>query len=166
MWGQTGDLSGTYYIAFPGKVDPPSEGYFPSNPGSNYYLCPTEGWIYYNGINNNGKTLITNEDNGQPFLTSYTCKDGSYDADKAVWTLIKKTINGQDYYNIQHCIDNKYLIYNPSLSSGGSNRLRVHLESTETLGDNALFTITKDDSNSGYYFIAPKGVKDYWLNLT
>ena len=37
IWGQTG-YSGVYYIG--------SHGYNANNPNSNYYLCPTEGWIF------------------------------------------------------------------------------------------------------------------------
>ena len=103
-WGQS-DYSGTYYLAFPGKVSNPSSGYNSGNPETNYYLCPTEGYLYYQATNQ-----CTTTDNGQPFLTTYTCKDGVYDADNAVWQLIKHTLNGQDYYYVKHVIDNKYLV--------------------------------------------------------
>ena len=152
------DLSGTYYLAFPGKVSIPSDGYNPATPASNYYLCPTEGYLYYQATDQCTKT-----DNGQPFLTTYKCKDGVYDADKAVWTLIKHTVNGQDYYYVKHVIDNKYLIYNGTIAG---NRLRAHLEDTESPGTNALFKITADGTYSGYYYFAPYGVSKYWLNLT
>ena len=155
-WGQ--DLSGYYYLAFPGKVNTPSEGYNPASPTENYYLCPTEGYLYYQATNQ-----CTLTDNGQPFLTSYTCRDGIYEADNAVWTLIKHSYNGQDYYYIKHSIDDKYLVFNGTVAG---NRLRAHLEKTTSPGTNALFKITEDANNSGYYYFAPFGVNKYWLNLT
>ena len=152
------DLSGYYYLAFPGKVDKPSNGYNAEDPANNYYLCPTEDYLYYQATDQ-----CTTTDNGQPFLTTYTCKDGVYDADNAVWQLIKHTNNGQDYYYIKHVIDNKYLIYNGKIAG---NRLRAHLESTTSPGANALFKITEDATYPGYYYFAPNGVNSYWLNLT
>ena len=161
VWGQT-DYSGTYYIAFPGKVTTPSLGYNQSTPKTNYYLCPTEDWIYYNATD-----TYTTSDNGQPFLTTYQCRNGIYDVDKAMWTLIKQG----DFYQIKHTIDNKYLVYNGKITNGttttgSANRIRVHLESTNEPGENALFKIEPDGNHSGYFFISSKGETNQWLNLT
>ena len=155
-WGQ--DLSGYYYLAFPGKVNTPSLGYNPSTPANNYYLCPTEDYLYYKATNQ-----CTTEDNGQPFMTTYICRNGVYDADKAVWQLIKHTLNGQDYYYVKHVIDNKYLVFNGKVAG---NRLRAHLESTTSPGTNALYKLTEDDTYPGYFYFAPYGESAYWLNLT
>jgi len=38
------DYSGVYYIG--------SAGYNASTPANNYYLFPTEGWLYYRPTNN------------------------------------------------------------------------------------------------------------------
>ena len=155
------DYSGTYYLAFSGKVNNPSQGYNESNPDNNYYLCPTENYLYYKEANQ-----CTTSDNGQPFLTTYQCRNSAlnYNSEKAQWTLIKHTIGQQDYYYIRHTLDGKYLVYNNQISGAGKNRLRVHLESTSTPGTNALYQIT--DDNSGAHFISAYNVNNYWLNLT
>ena len=43
-WGQ--DYSGTYYIASDYKSGSTYQ-YDPNNLNNNYYLCPSDGWIYY-----------------------------------------------------------------------------------------------------------------------
>ena len=148
-WAQT-DYSGTYYIAMPG-----SKGtYAAGTPAKNYYLCPTEGWAFYVATNN-----VQEDDNGQPFLTTYKCRNGVNDF-KGKWTIQKSG----EYYRILHNKDGKYLTFNGQLSGAGENRVRVHLESSFT-GDNNLFTITKDASD--HYFIHPKNDASGWyLNVT
>ena len=155
------DYSGTYYLAFPGKVNTPSLGYNADTPANNYYLCPTEGYLYFQGTNQ-----CTTSDNGQPFLTTYQCRNSGYDSEKAQWTLIKHTIGQQDYYYIRHTLDGKYLVYNARISGAGENRLRVHLESVPMPeeNENALFKITTD--NSGAHFISAYNDNTVWLNLT
>ena len=59
VWGQ--DYSGVYYIA--------SVNYNAGTTADNYYLCPTEGWCYYQATDD-----FTGTDNGQPFLTTYQCR--------------------------------------------------------------------------------------------
>ena len=56
-WAQDSDYSGTYLIKSVSVNQ---------NPAGDYYICPTEGWIYYTGTNS-----FTETDNGQPFLSSY-----------------------------------------------------------------------------------------------
>ena len=145
-WGQTPDYSGNYYIGSRGYTTP-----IPS-PNTNYYLCPTEGWAFYVDQNE-----VTGNDNGQPFLTTYQCKNGSYDASKAVWTLVKHPTEADCYYIIQTSTG-KYVVSNGTLTGAGSTRARVHLENVAddaaltALGDKALFEVTIDDS---HYDIKP-----------
>ena len=144
-WGQT-DLSGVYYIG--------SKDWKLANTTTNYYLCPTEGWCYYKATND-----FTSTDNGQPFLTTYQCRNGVYEANKAVWIIEKHP--SEDYYYIKHAIDGKYLIFNGQIrTTSNSDRMRVHLESMTSLGDNALFSIT---ANGTGYNIKPK---DFAKHLT
>ena len=144
MRAQT-DYSGTYYIA--------SVGYNANNTSTNYYLCPTEGWCYYQATND-----FTGTDNGQPFLTTYQCRDGVYDANKAVWIITKHPT--EDYYYIKHKIDGKYIVSNGTIrTTNNADRMRIHLESVdpENLDDRALFSITPYNNDS-YLIISPKGV--------
>ena len=132
-WGQT-DYSGTYYIAS-------CRSYNAVTPASNFYLCPTEGWAFYKATND-----VQAEDNGQPFLTTYKCKDGVYDATKAVWVVEKDPDSG--CYYIKQNETGKYVVSNGVLTGAGNTRARVHLETVAdaealaTLGDWALFEIT------------------------
>ena len=142
---QAQDYSGTYYIA--------SVGYVQANTNTNYYLCPTEGWCYYQATND-----FTGTDNGMPFLTTYQCRDGVYDARKAVWTIEKAQAPNDAYYYIKQAWTGRYLTSNGTIrTTGNADRMRVHLEAVapENLDDKELFTI--DFSNNTYY-ISPKGV--------
>ena len=143
-WGQT-DYSGVYYIG--------SVGYNAANTTTNYYLCPTEGWCYYQATND-----FTDSDNGMPFLTTYQCRNGVYDAQKAVWTIEKAPAPNSDYYYIRQALTGRYLTSNGEIrTTNNKDRLRVHLEDVapETLDDKELFTIT---TYSNYLTISPKGV--------
>ena len=159
---------GIYYIGVYGsgaKSQCASE-----NPAENFYLCPTEGWCYYNGVSND-KGQITNGDNGQPFLTSFKCRNGVYDATKAVWT-IEKAPNSSYYYIKQTCTG-KYLVFNKQLKGANANRVRVHLETITPPAvpdEYALFAIsavsTTDDRN-GYCVFQPKNADSgYYLNIS
>ena len=125
-FAQTPDYSGVYYIG--------SRDYVQTSTTTNFYLCPTEGWKYYTSTT----PFYTATDNGQPFLTTYTCRDGVYDATKAVW-IVEMQPNG--YYPIKRALDGKYLTYNAQMASGNQGRMRLHLEA-DADGDNALFQIT------------------------
>ncbi len=139
----TTDYSGTYYIG--------SRGYDKANTTTNFYLCPTEGWAFYVATNN-----VQSGDNGQPFLTTYQCRNGSYDATKAVW-VVEKELNSGCYY-IKQAKTGKYMVSNGVLPGAANTRARVHLETVAdaaalaTLGDMALFEINYDD---GHYDILP-----------
>ena len=143
VWGQTTDYSGTYYIG--------SRGYDKANTTTNYYLCPTEGWAFYKATNN-----VQATDNGQPFLTTYQCRNGVYDATKAVWIVEKESTSG--CYYIKQALTGKYIVSNGVLTGAGNTRARVHLETVAdadalaTLGDWALFEITYDQN---HYDIKP-----------
>ena len=142
VWGQT-DYSGVYYIG--------TRGYKAGTPASNFYLCPTEGWCYYLATDN-----FTSTNNGQPFLTTYKCKDGVYDAQKAVWIVEKHET--QDCYYIKQAVDGKYMVFSGQIrTSTDANRLRVHLEKPETLDDKALFEITP--------YVTDKGVLTTGFNI-
>lgn len=141
-WGQA-DYSGTYYIA--------SKGYDASKTTTNYYLCPTEGWCYYQATDD-----FTGTANDMPFLTTYQCRNGKYDATKAVW-YVEKAPNSS-YYYIRQALTGRYLTSNGEISTTNNpDRMRVHLEavSTENLDDKQLFTIA---AYNGYLTISPKGV--------
>ena len=145
-WAQTTDYTGYWYIA--------SNGYVKANTTANYYLCATENWRYYDATDG-----ITGEDNGQPFMTTYQCRNGAngYDTEntgKAVWYIEKYG----DYYYIKRASDGKYLTHNSSMPSStkiGANRIRLHLEgSADPAGaDKYLFSIV---ANGTAISISPK----------
>lgn len=143
-WGQ--DYSGTYYIG--------SVGYKSASTSDNFYLCPTEGWCYYQATND-----FTGTDNGMPFLTTHKCRgDANYNVRKAVWTIEKAPAPNSDYYYIKQALTGKYLTSNGTIrTTNNADRMRVHLESIalEDLDDKELFTI---DFSNNKYFISPKGV--------
>ena len=134
VWGQT-DYSGTYYIK--------SASDSKSSSGD-YYLCPTENWAFFHAKDN-----VNSTDNGQPFLTTHIM--GSGDEAKYVWIVEKYTIGDHDYYafkhNIKHEGVSRYLSYNRKLTGAGVDRMRIHLEKTETPGDYELFDITPKSPN-------------------
>lgn len=148
MWGQT-DYSGVYYIA--------SVGY-DGNPANtnNYYLCPTEGWCYYQATND-----FTGTDNGMPFLTTYRCKTNDYHSgnpNDAIWIIEKAPAPSSNYYYIRQASTGKYLTSNGTIrTTGNADRMRVHVETIapENLDDKELFTIAE---YSTYLTISPKGV--------
>ena len=153
-FAQTPDYSGVYYIG--------SRDFVAANTTTNYYLCPTEGWKYYTSAS----PYYTDSDNGQPFLTTYTCRDGVYDATKAVWNV---EMQPDGYYHIRRALDGKYLTYNAKMESGAEGRMRLHLEATAD-GDNALFQINlvSGSGATAVYDIITKNVvnKYKYLNIT
>ncbi len=148
VWGQeTPDYSGVYYIR--------SESTNKDTPGD-YYLCPTKNWYLYKATNSYEDDTDDNDDNGQPFLTTYQCKDGVYDASKAVWDVVKHSTETDCYYIIQRKTG-RYMVSNGQIGTN-ANRMRVHLEAVAdatalaNLGDLALFEITL---HSGHIDIVP-----------
>jgi hypothetical protein len=158
-WGQT-DYSGTYYIASGGKSSANGNKYTydSSNPGNNYYLCPTEGWCYYQATDD-----FTSTDNGMPFLTTYHCRDGVYDASKAVWIIEKAPAPNSAYYYIKQKSTGRYLVSNSQIrTTDNPDRIRVHLETIanpSTEGDKVLFEI-KNPLGKDHLEISPKGITD------
>ena len=147
----TTDYSGTYFIG--------TAGYNANIPANNYYLCPTEGWIYYKPDDkwSDDGTAYPN-----PFLTTYKCKTNNYHSgnpNDAIWYVEKHpTLN---YYYIKHASDGKYVISNGKIDgTSNDNRMRVHLEAVlpENLDDKALFSIY---TYSDYLVISPKS-PDGW----
>ena len=158
VWGQTPDYSGVYYIA--------SHGYNKANTETNYYLCPTENWYYYQPES----PYYTNEYNGMPFMTTFQCRSAAYhegDASAALWIIEKKT--GTDYYYIKHAANNQYLTYNTEMGNGSNvGRMRLHLEEMAD-GDNALFQITYVPAVSAYDITTKNSGPDAnrkYLNVT
>ena len=146
VWGQ--DYSGVYYIA--------SVNYNAGTTADNYYLCPTEGWCYYQATDD-----FTGTDNGQPFLTTYKCRSAAYHSGKpndAIWIIEKAPAPNSSYYYIRQASTGKYLTSNGTIrTTNNADRMRVHVETIapENLDDKELFTIAE---YSTYLTISPKGV--------
>lgn len=147
VWGQD-DYSGTYFI------QSVSANKYTSG---DYFLCPTEGWIYYEATN-----TFTETNNYQPFLTTYQCKsEAGYDVRKAIWKIEKSG----DYYTIKHAIDGKYMVYNGKISDANVGRIRVHLEYivTPTQDGKELFVI--GTNTAGKIVISPKKEATNYFNV-
>ena len=142
-WAQT-DYSGTYYIKSESANKQTSTG--------DYYLCPTERWIYYKATND-----FQEANNGQPFLTTY-CKT-SEDEAKYKWILEKHTVDEHDYYSFRYATDynsqKRYLSFNGKIGNAGQDRIRLHLEIKDTPGENELFEFFSYKT-SPYLVIKPK----------
>ena len=145
------DYSGTYFIG--------SRGYYSATPTNNFYLCPTEGWYFYQATNN-----YTESDTAMPFLTTYKINNhAGYDISKAVWVLEKHPTETDCYY-IKQKKTGKYIVSNGQISgSTNANRMRVHLEAVAdsaalaALGDLALFEITPHLSHLDIVPHSPNG---------
>ena len=141
-WAQT-DYSGTYYIKSV-STNKQTTG--------DYYLCPTEAWIYYEATNS-----FTDTNNGQPFLTTHH-KDSNEEA-KYKWILEKHTVDEHDYYSFRYATDynsqKRYLSFNGKIGNAGQDRIRLHLEIKDTPGDNELFEFLSYKT-SPYLVIKPK----------
>ena len=159
------DYSGVYYLSGNNQG---TNSYDVNNTTTNFYLCPTENWIYYQATDN-----FTTSNNGQPFLTTYQYRNGTNDYTKAIW-VIKKHLT-QNYYYIIHAKDGKYMTANGGISgSKSANRIRVHLEESNSPNGNMLFDIayvttisTSDPKNyTPYYDISPQNYSGWFLNIT
>jgi len=162
-WGQETtetDYSGTYYIASKGSTYSGE-----NNATNNFYLCPTENWRYYDATDGS----ITSENNGKPFMTTYKCRNGSYESSKAIW-IIEKAQNSE-YYYIKHVDGNTtyYLTHNasmPSTTKIGANRLRLHLDESPSDVKDALFEITYVSDVDCYDIAATNAPnKNKYLNI-
>ena len=122
---------GLYYLG--------SHGYYSNTTANRFFLCPTEPNATWNYYYTSDSPYYTTTNTDQPFMTTYQCKNGSYDSKKALW-VIKDA--GDGYFHIIHVVDGKYLTYNVAMGNESNvGRMRVHLQSTAD-GDNAKFKIT------------------------
>ena len=146
VWGQ--DYSGVYYIG--------TAGYNAGTPNNNFYLCPTEGWCYYQVTDD-----FTGTNNDMPFLTTYKCRSAAYHSgnpNDAIWIIEKAPAPNSNYYYIRQASTGKYLTSNGTIrTTNNADRMRVHVETIapEDLDDKELFTIA---TYSTYLTISPKGV--------
>ena len=132
-WGQT-NFSGVWYIANYTNHDN-------SNIGTHWYLVPGAdpqqphyADAYFNNeyCNKSGSGDYTGDNYGdpeKPFLTTYqTSQDLN-----SIWVVVS---TGDGYYNIVHAKTGKYIVYEPPYKDV-KNRKSMHLESTNTPGENA-----------------------------
>lgn len=145
--GAKGQVSeGLYYIG--------SRGYNANNTTTNYYLCPTEQWAYYQSTTPYYYLYTEGCDTDQPFMTTYQCRNGEYDSKKALWVVKQSPTNS--YFYVIHVMDGKYLTFNAKMASGNEGRMRVHLEALPD-GEKALFQFSYVSSTSSYDFTAKSG---------
>ena len=144
---------GLYFIA--------SRDYVPANTTTNFYLCPTKSWAYYQS---SSPYYTTDSDNGMPFMTTYRCRDGEYDALNAIWSI--ERIGETNYYYIKHVSDGKYLTYNRKMADGNEGRMRLHLETSPTDDDAAQFQINYVEGSSCYEIITKKENSRKYVNVT
>ena len=137
---------------------------------NNFYLCPTEDWINYKATDDFYAVDDANA-TATPFLTTYKCRNttlhSTYDKGEAKWIFVKHQKDGKDYYYIKHASDDKYLTYNGKIKDANKNRIRVHLEATDSPDDLALFNLVK---SSSAYYISPITENDesktWYLNVS
>ena len=152
-WAQT-DFTGIWYIAN-------ETNHGNATISTHWYLVPGKdpqqshyADAYFNNqyCNTSGKGDYKNDNYGdpeKPFLTTYqTSQDLN-----SVWILVS---TGDDCYNIIHAKTGKYVVYEPPYKEA-PHRKSVHLESTDSPGENAKFTIS-GNSLSGPININPKSV--------
>ena len=139
VWGDDDPYVGTWFIK---SVS--ANKYTPGD----YYICPTEGWIYYTGTNS-----FTETPNGQPFLTTYQCKTADYDdVRKAVWKIEKS----DNYYTIKHALDGRYMVYNGKISDASAGRIRVHLANVDIPTSEGYELFVIGTNTAGNIVISPK----------
>ena len=148
------DYSGTYYIANY-KLEENSGYYSTENLTKNFYLCPTEGYVFFLSPKN-----YSTSDTGMPFLTTYKARNhADYDLRKMVW-IIKKS---GDYYTIRHALTGKYITYNDQIQgTSNSGRMRFHLQESDDPGDNMKFQINNPTGTR--YTLCPKNSTSNSLN--
>jgi len=145
------DLSGTYYIA--------NDANHAAAIDTRWYLVPgadphqahyADAYFSDEYCNKSGKGdyKTTYGDPEKPFLTTYQTNQDL----NSIWIISSA---GDGSYYIKHAKTGKYIIYEPPYKDA-PQRKSMHLESTETPGENAKFTIT--GSLSGPININPKSV--------
>ncbi|MBR2253851.1 MAG: chitobiase/beta-hexosaminidase C-terminal domain-containing protein [Prevotella sp.] len=148
------DFSGTYYIAN-------ETNHANGNFGTHWYLVPgadpqrphyADAYFHNEYCNKGGKGDYTGTNYGdpeKPFLTTYQTNQDL----NSIW-IISST--GDGYYNIKHAKTGYYVVYEPPYKDA-IHRKSMHLESTDSPGENAKFTIT-GSSLTGPININPKSV--------
>ena len=159
-WGQEyPDYSGMFFLGSRGTNT--TIQYNASDTANNFYLCPSEGWYYYQATNN-----YTSSSNGQPFITTYKCRGtNGYEIKKAIWVV--QHVSSNIYYII-HAIDGKYLTYNGPMPDGSKEgRMRVHLEQPNSLNDDNKFRI-ESYGDAGAVTIRPISAtgSNLYMNVT
>ncbi len=159
-WGQQPIADGLYYIANYQSTERPNlTNYNPVDLTKNFYLCPTEGYVYYKS-----PKYFQTEDTGMPFLTTYKVRDdNSYDINKALWHIKKHG----DYYTIMHAATNKYITFNLQINgSTKANRMRFHLQASDSpeANDSMLFNINFVKENPTRYYLIPKKLQGQSVN--
>ena len=145
VWAQT-DYSGTYYILSGSPNKQTKDGL--------YYVCPTEDWAFFHATD-----IVNRTDNGQPFLTTHQMASG--EEIKYKWIIEKHTRDNKDYYAFRYGVDyngsSRYMSYSLKLNGAGTDRMRIHLEKTNSPDDNELFDISETtQNNKTYLVISPK----------
>ena len=154
-WGQGTDFSGIWSIAN-------HAGYALGNI-DNYYLVPARdphvahyADAYFNDqyCNTTGSGDYTGDNYGdseKPFLTTHR-NDSEAEPDNLLWRIVS---TGDGYYYIIHDLTGKYVVYEPPYLDA-TNRKSMHLEDTDSPGENAKFAIT--GSLTGNINIRPKSI--------
>ena len=153
VWGQTG-FSGVWYIANEtnhSDVDIKKHWYLVpgADPQQSHFA---DAYFHNEFCNKSGKGDYTGDNYGdpeKPFLTTYqTNRDNN-----SIWTIVS---TGDGFYNIIHAKTGRYIVYEPPYKDA-KHRKSMHLESTNSPGENAKFKI-HGSSLSGPINISPKSV--------
>ena len=174
LWGQTGtNRSGIYYFVNGGSGKLPSE--YPgindptitseSNHDDYYYLVPADNPQQANKRDAwfSSDYSAADGDFEKPYLTTYKTKKDAAEVPtgvtnrphNSVWIVkFASTDNGKDYYYLIHAATGKYVVYEPPYSAK-NNRKSVHLLTTNSPGENAMFAITIHSNN---YNFRPKSI--------
>lgn len=134
-----------------------NNGGYTSPTGNNYYMVPaadpqqTDCHDAYYSSN----YILSKGDPEKPFIATFkTNRDNN-----SIWEKIPSSDN-DGYFYIRHWLTGKYLIYEPPYSDL-TNRKSVHLQTTDSPGENAKFDIASNGSirpislNSGNRFLNP-----------
>ena len=162
MWAQ---LDGVYNIA----------NYYQHNSVNttgNWYLVPTQAPSA--DKNNKNRDIYYSSDGyatpgsaDTPFLTTYQTYSNNQTISptpyKPFWVL-QSVPNQSGYYYIIHVLTGKYIVYQPPHNTNNNNkewrRKSVHLQETNSPGDNAIFKVVTSTFDGDYYNIIPKSLEN------
>ena len=134
-----------------------NNGGYTSSTGNNYYMVPAADphQTNYHDAYYSSNYNLANGDPEKPFIATYkTNRDNN-----SIWEIIPSSDN-DGYFFIKHWLTGKYLIYEPPYNDL-TNRKSVHLQTTDSPGENAKFDIASNGSirpislNSGNRFLNP-----------